>query len=68
VAPVLDLKEAVEFQKNLNKSIHLSQKLRNKDFEKKLLQIENHLFTDHNQKVIIDMNAKVFIDNHKPHF
>jgi hypothetical protein len=65
VTPVLDLNEALEFQKNLNKTIYLNTKIRNKDFSEKLIQIEKFLFANLNQKVIIDMNAKVLIDNNK---
>lgn len=59
------MKEALEFQKNLNKNIFLNTKIKNKEFAEKLIQIEKFLFPEGDDKVIIDMNAKVIIDNHK---
>ena len=59
------MKEALEFQKNLNKNIFLNIKIKNKDFAEKLIQIEKFLFPEGDDKVIIDMNAKVLIENNK---
>ena len=54
----------MEFQKNLNKNIYLNVKIKNKEYLEKLIEIETYLFPNNKEKIIIDLNPKIFIDNH----
>jgi hypothetical protein len=61
IAPVLSIKEALEFQYNLNKSVNLTEKLSKDDsLVTELEQIEKYLFPNSEERFIVDLNAKVF--------
>jgi hypothetical protein len=62
VTPVLTLEEALDFHKNLNKSVLLSSS--NSKKLDNLKQIEEFFFPDIKRLVIIDLNAKVYERNY----
>ncbi len=66
VTPVLSLEEALNFQKNLNKTISLNGRLKNEKKLESLKQIEQFFFKDLKNVIIVDLNPKVYI-NHNSH-
>ncbi len=65
MTPVLTLEEALNFHKNLNKSVLLSNRINTSNSKKldNLKQIEEFFFPDIKRLVIIDLNAKVYERN-----
>jgi hypothetical protein len=55
----LTIEEAIEYQKNLNKSVNLSNRLTSGKKLDKLRKIEQFLFPNLKNPIIVDLNAKV---------
>lgn len=59
IAPVLTVEEAIQFQKNLNKTINMTEQTNNKDKLNKLIQIESFLLPNLKEVIIVDFNPAI---------
>ncbi len=55
----MSLEEALKLSKKIGKTMYLNDKLKSGDKINKLMEIENYLFKDQKNLVVIDMNARV---------
>ncbi len=60
VTPVLSIEEAIQFTKNLNKSINLSARIKNSRKLECLNEIEEYFFSNLKNTIIVDLNPKIY--------